>query len=300
MTAVLRSWAAVLVAASLLGACAEPGDGGALPDRPIAMGAFDFPESRILAEIYAEALRDAGARTGDISQLTGREGTFPALESGDIDFLPEYNGNALDYLTGADVSGADVGAITEELRERLAPRGLVVLESSPAENRDELVVTRETAERHELVTVSDLEPVAGALTVGGPIEFTERNTGLPGLEEVYGIEFDEFVQTDAGGEVTVSMLQDGSVDVARLFSTDPRILENDWVVLVEDEPFSLPNAVTPIIREEIATDRVTAVIDAVSAALTTDDLMDFNRRFSIEGAAPATIARDFLDARDLP
>lgn len=296
-----RGPCAFLLACTLLvAACGTRPDSEELPGRPISMGAFDFAESRILAELYAQALRDGGVSTGGISQLTGREGTFPALQSGEIDFLPEYNGNALDFISAEEVAHTDVETITEELRAALEELGLTVLESSPAENRDELVVTRETAERFDLVTVSDLVPVAEELTAGGPIEFTERNTGLPGLREVYGIEFDEFVRTDAGGPDTIEKLRNGTVDVARLFSTDPRIAENGWVVLVEDEPFSLPNAVTPVVREDVATARVVEIVNAVSAALTTDDLVAFNRRFTLEEASPDAIAREFLARKGLP
>lgn len=269
------------------------------PQQPVSMGAFDFSESLILAEVYAQALQSRGVATTPISQLTGREGTFPALESGAIDFLPEYNGNALDFLTDQEVTETDPEAITSELRAVLAPRGVAVLESSPAENRDQLVVTAETAERYGLETVSDLVPVAGELAVGGPIEFVHRNTGLRGLREIYGIEFGRVVQTDAGGRETVAALADGTIDVARLFSTNPLIEQNGWVVLEENRPFSLPNAITPMVRAEVLTDEIAETVNAVSAALTTEDLVEFNRRYTIENQSPAAIARMFLEAHGL-
>jgi len=292
-----RGWRRVLPA--LLLVVGTSCNGGAPAPPPVSMGAFNFPESLILAEVYAQALREGGVPTTAISQLTGREGTFPALESGVIDFLPEYNGNALDFITDAEITATDPETITERLRAELEDLGLVVLDSSPAENRDELVVTAETAEEHGLETVSDLEPIAEQLTVGGPVEFAERNTGLRGLQEVYGIEFGEFVQTDAGGPETVSALQEGRIDVARLFSTDPLIEENDWVVLTEDQPFSLPNSITPIVRADVLTDEMAAIINAVSAALTTEDLVEFNRRHTLRNDSASQIARDFLEANGL-
>lgn len=294
-----RSPGALLVVLMLVLGTGCGGDRPPTPSAPVSMGAFNFSESLILAEVYAQALRGGGVPTTAISQLTGREGTFPALEFGEIDFLPEYNGNALDYITGGQATGIDPAAITKELRDHLARRGLVALESSPAENRDELVVTAETAERYDLRKVSDLVPVAPELTVGGPVEFAERSTGLRGLREVYGIEFGEFVQTDAGGTRTVTALLEGEVDVARLFSTNPLIEEHGWVVLAEDEPFSLPNSITPILREDVLTDEMADIINAVSAALTTEDLVEFNRRLTLHGDAPRAIARDFLEANGL-
>lgn len=291
-----RPWCTpILLSAVLaLSGCSQAAQGA-----PLSMGAFDFSESVILAEVYAQALRARGVPTSPTSQLTGREGTFPALESGAIDFLPEYNGNALDFLTDQEITETDPQAITMQLRAVLEPRGLAVLASSPAENRDELVVTPETADRYDLTTVSDLRAVAGDLVVGGPVEFGVRNTGLPGLRETYGIEFGDFVRTDAGGPVTVAALEDGTIDVARLFSTDPRIEENGWVVLEEDRPFSLPNAITPIVRAEILTDEIADILDEVSATLTTEDLVEFNRRFTLGGESPRAIARSFLAANGL-
>lgn len=278
-----------MVAVMVIGACSTGTSGPR-----ISVGAFNFSESLILAEVYSQALNARGVPTGAISQLAGREGTFPALESGSIDLLPEYNGNALDFLTGEEVTHTDSAAITADLRARLEPRGIAVLDSSPAENRDELVVTAQTARRYGLETVSDLEPVAGDLTAGGPIEFAERNTGLRGLREVYGIEFGDFVQTDAGGDLTVRALEEGTIDVARLFSTNPLIEESNWVVLEEDRPFSLPNAITPLMRAEALTDEIAEIVNAVSAVLTTADLVEFNRRFTVDEDSPRMIARDFL------
>ncbi|HVL97768.1 MAG TPA: ABC transporter substrate-binding protein [Egibacteraceae bacterium] len=290
----VRAVAGLAVALAILASC-----GGGVSTPPVSMGAFDFGESVVLAELYAQALQARGVATTAISQLAGREGTFPALESGEIDFLPEYNGNALAFITQEEIAPTDPEAITARLRAELEPRGLAVLESSPAENRDELVVTAETAERYGLRTVSDLAPVAERLTVGGPIEFSERHTGLVGLRSVYGIEFGEFVQTDAGGRLTVAALEDGTVDVARLFSTDPLVEENNWVVLVEDRPFTLPNSITPIVRADVLTDDMAEAINAVSSALTTEDLVEFNRRHSIHGDDPEAIARSFLNDRGL-
>lgn len=287
--------ALLLVATALaVGAC-----DGTASTVPVTVGAFNFGESVILAEVYAQALQGGGVATGTIRQLTGREGTFPALESGSIDFLPEYNGNALDFLADEEIAETDSEAISVELRALLEPRGLVALESSLAENRDELVVRPATAQRYDLSTVSDLAPVAGELTVGGPVEFAVRNTGLRGLRDVYGVEFGAVVETDAGGQETVAALEDGTIDVARLFSTDPLIEQNGWLVLIEDRPFSLPNAITPIVRAEILTDRIAEILNAVSAALTTEDLIEFNRRHAVDLVMPGDIARDYLAARGL-
>ncbi len=244
----------------------------------VTVGAFNFPESLVLATLYAEALEGAGYDT-EVQQAGAREAIFPALEGGDLDVLPEYNGNALNFVLGGEAEVMDTDATTEMLREELAADGLVVLDAAQAENGDELAMTSELAEELGVTAVSDLVGQEGDLTIAGPPEFDERTTGLIGLQEVYGLEFGDFLQTDACGPETFDALSSGAADVARLCSTDPPILEQGWVVLEEDEPFTLPNNIVPIGRDDALDDGAREVLNAVSAQLTTEDLQDFNTRF---------------------
>ena len=95
---------------------------------------------------------------------------------------------------------------------------------------------------------------------------------LPGLLEVYGLEFEEFVALDAGGPLTRQALRDGAVDVAILFSTDPAIADPDVLELVDDRALQPAENVTPLIRAEVLArwgDQVRSVVDAESARLTT-------------------------------
>lgn len=269
----------------------------------LRIGHFDFPESAILAEVYAGALESIGVEIADITPLAQREVTFPALENGDVDVLPEYNGNTLEFLIGGaddadELSEAlqsfDTDTITDALRDALADRGLLVLEASEAENRDAMVVTGETAEEFGLTTVSDLADVDDQFVVAGAIEFSERSTGLVGLEEEYGLSFADFLATDACGPQTFDALESGEAQVARLCSTDAPIVENGWVILEEDIDFTYPNNITPIVREAAVDEETIARIDEVSALLTTEVLQEFNSRFNTEGAEASTIAADFL------
>lgn len=244
----------------------------------VTVGAFDFPESLVLATLYAEALEGAGYDT-EVQQAGQREALFPALENGDVDVLPEYNGNALDFVLGGEAEVMDSDATTEMLREEVAEDGLVVLDAAQAENGDELAMTAERADELGVTAVGDLVGQEGDLTIAGSPEFAERSTGLVGLEEVYGLEFGDFLQTDACGPETFDALSSGAADIARLCSTDPPILEQGWVVLEEDESFTLPNNIVPVGRDGALDDGAREVLNEVSALLTTEDLQDFNSRF---------------------
>src|SRR5918996_2533989 len=227
--------AALLVLALVAAACAgeeEPGGGGrkdgAKPS--LTVGADNFAESEIVAEMYAQVLENAGY---DISRKFGttRETRIPAMETGEIDVSPEYLATLLLFVDPTAEVPSDPQAVAADLDPLLQEKGLATLEPSEAVDTNAFVVTQETADAHSLASVSDLQPVAGELTLGGPPECPERPFCIPGLKETYGIEFGEFVPLDVGGPLTVEALDKGDIDVGLLFSTSSVIGENGWVVL---------------------------------------------------------------------
>ncbi|HVL97769.1 MAG TPA: ABC transporter substrate-binding protein [Egibacteraceae bacterium] len=298
-----RVLGALVGLALLLAACAgddplgqeAPGAGpdtGADPGT-ITVGSADFPEALLLGNIAAGALEARGFDVETQLNLGSREIYFPAMRNGEIDVLMEYAGALLSHLTGGTDS-TDVDAIMEELRAELEDEGIAVLDPSPAENRNALVVTPETAEQYDLSTVSDLAPVGGELVLGGPPEYRTRRIGLPGLEEVYGIEFASFRDLDAGGVLTIAALEQGDIDVGVLFTTQGVIDDKGWVVLEEDRPLIPAENIIPVVRQEAATDEVRAVLDEVAAALSTEDLVELNRRMEVDREDPEVVAEDWL------
>ena len=283
--------------------CAAGGDdaaGGGDAGEEIVVGSADFAESLILANAYHLALEDAGVPVGEPRLNLGtREVYFEALENGEISFFPEYLGATYSYLTQGEAEPpTDVEALRAAVEEQL-PDGLVLLESSEAQDQDALAVTEETAQQYELQTVSDLAAVAGELTAGGPAEEETRATGLPGLREVYGIDFADFVVTDAGGPQTIAALRDGRIDVGRVFTTSSFIEEEGLVVLEDDQGLVPPENITPVAREDVLTEQAREVANAVSAALTTEKLIELNARVELDQEDPAAVARDFLAAEGL-
>ena len=143
------------------------------------------------------------------------------------------------------------------------------------------------------------DTIAAGLVLGGPPEFENRPDGLPGLAEVYGVTFGEFRKLDAGGPLTINALKNGQIDAADIFTTDPSIAANDFVVLEDPENLYAAQNVLPLINTEKATDGVTAVLDAVSAQLTTEDLLQLNEQVTIEQQDPAAVAGQWLAGKGL-
>ncbi|WP_445620928.1 ABC transporter substrate-binding protein [Kushneria sp. Sum13] len=262
----------------------------------LTIGSTNFPEQLILANIYADVLRSDGVNVSTRLNLGSREVVFPALTNGEIDLLPEYSGALMTYL---DQDEAHVDARNNEdvmtaLRSVL-PDGIEALDASPAEDRDALVVTSETAEKYGLETFSDLAPVSGELTLGGPPETRTRDVGIPGLKRVYNIEFANFRSLDAGGPLTRGALSNGDIDVARMFSSQGAIAENNWVALKDDKDLEPAQNIVPIARTEALNDEMRDSLNRVSKTLTTEDLQDMNHRVEIDKADPAQVASQWVD-----
>ncbi|MGF6835215.1 osmoprotectant transport system substrate-binding protein [Paenarthrobacter sp. TE4293] len=262
----------------------------------IIVGSADFPESQLIAKIYAEALKAKGVEVTEKPSIGSREVTIPALKDGSIDLMPEYGGALLQYLDSA-TKAVSSEEVAKELTTKI-PAGLSVLEASNAQDKDVLAVKKDIADQYKLKTIEDLQPVAKELVLGGPPEWKTRLNGVAGLKSVYNLEFKEFSALDAGGPLTLNALLSGQVQVADLFSTDPALAENNLVALEDNKNLFLSENIVPVINQKKSTDTVKETLDKVSAALTTEDLIKMNGRVA-KFEDIGEIAKEWLKTKNL-
>ncbi|XAS71944.1 ABC transporter substrate-binding protein [Micrococcaceae bacterium Sec5.1] len=262
----------------------------------IIVGSADFPESQLIAKIYAEALKAKGVNVTEKPSIGSREVTVPALKDGSIDLMPEYSGSLLQYLDPTTKASSPDDVI-KELGTKI-PSGLTQLTASKAQDNDVLAVKKETADKYNLKTIEDLQPVAKELVLGGPPEWKTRVNGVAGLKSVYGLDFQDFSALDAGGPLTLNALLSGQVQAADLFSTDPAIAENHLVTLEDPKNLFVAQNVFPIINEKKSSDTVKSVLDKVSAALSTEDLIEMNGR-TAKFEDMGQIAKEWLKSKNL-
>lgn len=293
--------AAAVVGVLALSACAtgeqalSGGEAGSSGEE-IVIGSADFTESQLIATIYSLALQDAGVPVKEQFNIGSREVYMAALQDGSIDLVPEYSGALLKYLNAESTAST-----SEEVDAELAtllPEGVVTFNPSEAQNKDVLAVTQATADQYGLTTISDLVPHAGQMKLGGPPEWATRVNGVVGLEQVYGLSFQEFVSLDAGGPLTLTALTNGQIQAGDMFSTDPGFEANGLVALEDDKSLFAAENITPVIAESKASDAARTALDAVSAALTTEDLIDMNGQLA-DGGDMREIARAWLDSNGL-
>lgn len=287
--------AAVLGVALALSGCAandplDPGtdSGGEL----IVVGSQAYYSNEIIAEIYSQALENAGFEVERRFQIGQRDAYLPALESGEVDLFPEYTGNLLQFYdpeTTATTSDDVYAALQDAL-----PEGLVVLDQSPATDQDSYNVTADFAAEYGLSSLEDLAGVPVPLTLGGAPELAERPYGPQGLLDVYGVT----VAFTATPDTTVDELLAGTVNIANVYSADPRIQTDDLVTLADPKGLFLASNVVPLVNADVA-DEIADVINAVSAKLTPEGLVALNVQSTVDQMSSADIATQWLTENGL-
>lgn len=195
-------------------------------DSTITIGAANFSENITLAEIYAEALDEAGYET-EVREIGNRETYLPALISGEIDIVPEYAATFTEFLNlsinGADaepVASGDIAATVSALEPLAAEEGIVIGAAADAQDQNAFAVTTAFAQEYEVSTLSDLAATCEGIVLGGPPECPERPFCQVGLEDTYGIEVQQFLSLDAGGPLTKNAITTGEIALGLVFSSD--------------------------------------------------------------------------------
>ena len=303
----IRTIVAVAGAATLLtlAACGNSdntnplgsGSGASAGAGEVVIGSANFQENVLLGEIYAQALEAKGVKVKRQFNIGAREIIYDQIKSGNLAILPEYNGALLAYLdkTATATGTSDVDAA---LAAKL-PAELELLTSAPAENKDSVVVTKETAAKYSLKTLDDLAPAAKNLVLGGPPEFKTRTQGVVGLSKTYGIQFKEFKSLDTAGPITVAALKKGDVQAANLFTTDPAVPENGFVVLSDPKNLFSSQNITPLVNKAKINDTVRSALNALSAKLDTTTLAELDKKVISDKQDVETVAKEWLSGQGL-
>ncbi|MDL4771812.1 ABC transporter substrate-binding protein [Actinomadura xylanilytica] len=299
MSRMIRGAGLVLAAALALSACGGGDDGGDPlkggdkgSGGTVTVGSADFAESELLGEIYAQAMEAKGVKVARKFKIGAREVYYGQVESGAIQVFPEYNGALLARVDKTNTTAATTEDVDTALKQKLPP-ALEILDPSKAEDKDALVVTAETAAKYKLKTIEDLKPVAKDLVVGGPPEFKTRQQGMLGLEKVYGLTFKQFKSLDTG-PITLANLKKGQIQAGNLFTTNPAITKDKLVPLEDPKNLFGAQNVLPLVYKSKVDDTARQALNAVSAKLTTQDLIDMNGTMETEKADPEDVAKEWL------
>ncbi len=311
---------AVLLAALALGACGDDDDddGGASTtggdtagqierndanaDTKITVGSKNFTEQKVLGEIYAQGLAAAGFDVDKELNLGDEKVALKAATEGEIDAYPEYTGTALVSLFGvpSDKIPTDPEAAYEDAKAGYAKEGLVAYSPTPYTNSNEVGLTQEKADELGVTKISDLADVDQDLTLYGTPECRQRLDCLLGLQKVYGLDFKKFVPVDPA--LRHEVLTSGKADLSIVYTTDPQIQREGFVLLDDDKQMFPPYNVTFNVRQEIADEagpEIETVVDQLQAGLTDDVMSELNARVDLDKKTPEEVASEYLQESGL-
>jgi osmoprotectant transport system substrate-binding protein len=299
--------AALLLAATLaLAGCGSSGSSGssatgpAAGKPPLTFGTKNFPEEYLLGQLYAQALRAKGYKVNLKADVGATEIIYRALTLGTLDAYPEYTGILNTVIGGNDSRQPSAMEAYRQARQVAARSGIAMLNPTPFEDRDVLAVKPEFAQRYKVSSIADLAKVPRRVRVAGAPEFRTRVEGFIGLQTVYGLNRISFRPHRIGTQYAA--LDDGTVDAADVFSTDGQLTGSKYVVLKDPRNvFGFQN-VAPLVRQKVLDaegPEFAAVVNAVSAKLTTPAMRRMNAAVVIQNKSPAAVASEFLRANKL-
>ncbi len=293
----------LLAATAALAACGSPSSSNPLTPSAskgsVVIGSANFPESELLAQIYATALQAKGVKVTDKFNIGAREAYYPEIQKGVITIIPEYNGALLTTSVDPKSTAATTAQVDAELTARL-PGTLEILTPSSAQDKDSVTVTQAFAAKHHLTSITQLKSLAGSMVFGGPPEFQTRAHGLIGLTTAYGLKFKGFEALDESGPITLAALLDGKVQAADIFTTTPQIITDNLVSLADPLSNFPAQNVLPLVYKKGVNPTIVSTLNAISAKLTTAALLQMDKAIIIDHANYPTVATAWLKAAGRP
>ncbi|MEP7455465.1 glycine betaine ABC transporter substrate-binding protein [Phyllobacterium sp. SB3] len=266
----------------------------------VKIGSKNFTEQFVVAEIYAQALEKAGLTVERRLNLGATLIAHSALTNGEIDLYPEYTGTALASVVKGDLSGS-ADKIYKEVKDYYEKNlQLTLLDPTQINNGYAIITLPATAEKYKLKTLTDLGPASKDLSFGAEGGFGERKDGLPGLKQVYGIEFKDF-RIFAKLGIRYSALTSGNIDVSYGFSTDWQIADSKLVVLDDDKHLFPPYYLVPVVRQDTLAKnpKIAEVLNKISPLLNNENMRDLNAAVERDKKEPKEVAAEFLKANNL-
>lgn len=301
----LRGTAAMGAALALLlagcgGGSGSDGGEGELSGASFNVGSKEFTESKVLAEITAEVLRNAGA-TVKTSSLSGSATVREALEKGEVDMYWEYTGTGW-----VNILGRTTTDVPEDLYEQVAAadkaNNVAWLQPAPMNDTYRIAVTEDFGAKNNIVTTSDAAKYVKDNPDGGKVcaasEFINRDDGLPGLQKAYDFTFSGVVELDLGLIYT----QIGKTcNFGEVFSTDGRIVANKLRILDDDKKFFVDYNAALTVRQEIVDKHpaIAEIMAPISQALTDEEITKLNAKVDVDGEKESDVAKEWLEGKNL-
>lgn len=282
------------------------GDGGLATasvkpqDAPaIVMGDKNFAEEYTLGELYSQALRAKGFKVTLKPNIGNSETINRALDSGKINMYPEYTGVIYTELAKKGDRPHSAEVTFKGAKEWENKRGFSVLEPTPFQDKDCIVVRKEYGKKYGLTDISSLSKVKHWI-YGGPPENKTRFQGVLGLQQAYKLNNFTFKSIKIG--LQYKALDDKKIDGAACFTTDGQLATGKYQLLPDTKGIFGFQQVTPVIKTSLLKQMppvFAQTVNKVSSLLTSKAIIALNQATQINQKKPAVVAKAFLKANGM-
>jgi osmoprotectant transport system substrate-binding protein len=275
--------------------------GGA--DKTLVVGGANFTEMSVMEQLYGQLLAKNGYSVS-YKQVDNREIYEPALEQGQIDVVPDYAATLANFIskkTGGtgDIATADANETVQKMQPLLTKLGLTAFSASPAKDNNAFAVTKKYAQANTLKTLSDLAKLGKPVVLAATTECPDRPFCQPGLEKTYGMKISKVLPLGFGSPQAKQAVTSGKADLVLTGTTDATLDQLGLVLLEDDKGLQQADNIVPVVGKKANTAEVKALLDKLSAALTTQDLTQLNAKVDAQRQTAQQVAKDYLASKGL-
>lgn len=259
----------------------------------ITVGSKNFTESKVVSEIYALALEQAGYKVTRKPNISNSV-VFRAVQAGQIDVYPEYTGTIVQAYLKKNSTTKSAATMAKLAKQGVANKGLVTFKYAPADDRQGIAVTKRVADKYGIKTLSDLQQHANQIRFASQGEFDQRADALPGMNKTYG-EFKFKSKKDYDDSLKYKLMSTNKADAAPVSTTDGQLATGKYVLLEDDKHLWPPYNLVPLVNQKAAKNhpKMESTLNKVNAKLTSKTLMQLNKQVDVDGQNYKTVAKNW-------
>ena len=266
------------------------------PQKEIVIGGKLGAEPDILINMYKELIETDSDLTVTLKPNMGKTSfLFNALKNGDIDIYPEFTGTVLETFLEENAETHNPDKVYQQAKNGVAKKfQMSYLKPMAYNNTHALAVSPQLANDYKLKTISDLITLADTAKAGFTLEFTDRQDGYKGIQDLYKLTF-KSVQT-MEPKLRYSAIESGSINVLDAYSTDSELAQYKLTVLKDDKELFPPYQGAPLLLTKTIEKypELETILSKLAGKITDAEMRKMNYAVNVEGKSPKTVAHNYL------
>ncbi|QQP27677.1 glycine betaine ABC transporter substrate-binding protein [Lactobacillus ultunensis] len=262
----------------------------------IILGSKNFSESKIVMQIWADALKKKGYNVKTKPNISSSV-VYQAIKSGQIDLYPEYTGTiAMTYLN-LHIVGKNANEIAKIARKGIAKKNLTTLNYAPSNDAQGIAIRTSVAKKYGIKTISDLQKNANKIRFVSQGEFDKREDGIPGLQKVYG-KFNFKSHKVYDPSLKYEILAKGEGDITPASTTEGQLATGKYFALTDDKHFWPDYNLVPLVRNNTLKSNpgIKNMLNKIDQKLTTTELQKLNKKVDVDGQNYQKVAQNWVNA----